>query len=96
MGESAPNLVLRVTPRSAVPGVGPWRHGVLQVRVTRPPTRGQATGAALAALAATLDVPPSAVRLVQGARSRHKRVAVDGLTSAELARRLSHLADAPE
>lgn len=94
MGEPAASVALRVTPRSAVAGVGPWRNGVLHVRVSRPPTDGQATAAALAAVAAALDVPPSAVRLIQGARGRHKRVAVAGLTRSELAHRLEHLPDA--
>jgi len=94
MGEPPPTLTLRVTPRSPVPRVGPWRDGILQVRVARPPAGGEATAAALVAVAAALDVPRSAVRLVQGARSRHKRVVVVGLTADQLAARLARLGDA--
>ncbi len=91
MGEPVATLVLRVTPRSTTPGVGPWRDGVLHVRVRRPPTEGQATAAVLVAVAAALGVPRSAVSLATGPRSRLKRVTVDGLTQAELWRRLEDL-----
>lgn len=96
MGESPPTVVLRVVPRAAVVAVGPWRDGILHVRVTRPAADGQATSAALAAVATTLGVSPSSIRLVQGARSRHKRVAVAGLTADQLAARLARLGDAPD
>jgi uncharacterized protein YggU (UPF0235/DUF167 family) len=95
MREPATTLVIRVTPRSRAPGVGPWRDGVLQVRVPRPPTDGEATLDALAAVAVALKVPPSAVRLVSGRRSRHKRVAVAGLTADQVADLLARLADGP-
>jgi len=94
MGDLAPTIMLRVTPRSRTPGTGPWRDGVLQVRVARPPTGGEANTAALRAVADALQVPLSAVRLLQGARSRHKRVAVAGLTVDQLAARLARLGKA--
>jgi uncharacterized protein YggU (UPF0235/DUF167 family) len=92
VGEPVPLLTVRVTARSSHPGVGPWRDGVLEVRVVRPATRGEATSAALAAVARALDVPRSTVRLVMGTRSRLKRVSVGSLTPAELSRRLDSLA----
>lgn len=96
MGEPRATLVLRVTPRSGAPGIGPWRGGVLEVRVAQQPIDGAANTAALAAVAAALDVPRSAVRLVGGARSRHKRVAVAGLGGDEIAARLGRPDDAPD
>jgi len=92
----AQTLTLRVTPRSAKPGVGPWRDGVLQVRVSPPPVEGDATGAALAAVAEALHVPRSTVRLVHGKRSRLKRVAIDRLTMRQLSQRLEDLGSEPD
>jgi len=63
------------------------------VRVTPSPTDGEATAVALVALAAALDVPRSAVRLLKGDRSRLKRVVVAGLTAEQLAVRLERLGD---
>jgi uncharacterized protein YggU (UPF0235/DUF167 family) len=84
-------ITVRVTARSRRPGVGPWRDGVLEVRVARPPAKGEATSAALAAVAEALGVPRSTVRLALGARSRVKRVSVERISAAELARRLDRL-----
>lgn len=81
MAEPRATLTLRVTPRSAVPGVGPWRDGMLHVRVARPPTGGEATAAALTAIAEALHVPRSAVRLVRGERSRLNRLGEGGSAS---------------
>jgi len=96
MGEPVATLVLRVTPRSSTPGVGPWRDGVLHVRVRRPPVDGQATAAALAAVAEVLGVTRSAVSLAAGPRSRLKRVTVEGLTEVEVSRRLEDLPPGPD
>ena len=54
------------------------RHGdALKIRVSAPPVDGRATEAARVALADAVDVPPAAVRLIEGERSRLKRFRVD-------------------
>ena len=59
------------------------RHGdALKVRVAAPPVDGRATDAARTALAAALGVPPAAVTVVAGERSRLKRLRVAGLDAA--------------
>jgi uncharacterized protein YggU (UPF0235/DUF167 family) len=73
--------------------VGPWRDGVLAVRVARPPADGEANRAVLRAVAAALRLPPSALVLTAGERSRLKRVAVSGLSRTELEARLAALGD---
>jgi hypothetical protein len=79
------------TARAAEERVGPLVDGVLRVRVTRPAAEGQANEAIRRLAARALDVAPSRLSLVAGARSRHKRFSVDGLTSEELATRLARL-----
>jgi uncharacterized protein YggU (UPF0235/DUF167 family) len=86
-------LTVRVTPRADVDRLGPVAAGVLQLRVTRPPAEGEANEAVRALVARALGVPRSAVILVAGRRSRTKRLAIDGLTASELARRLAHIGD---
>jgi uncharacterized protein YggU (UPF0235/DUF167 family) len=85
-------LAVRVTPRAALELVGPYRAAVLQVRVTRPPADGEANRAVQRLLAAALQVAPSRVRLLTGARSRAKRYEID-LARDELERRLAALPD---
>jgi uncharacterized protein len=86
-------LSVRVTPRADAERAGPVVAGVLQLRVTRPPADGEANRAVAALLARTLGVPPSAVVLVGGARSRTKRFAIDGLSAADLRARLGAIGD---
>jgi uncharacterized protein (TIGR00251 family) len=62
--------------------------GLLRVRVAAPPVEGKANRELIRFLAARLDLPPSAVRLVKGAGSRHKSVDIEGLTRDEIERRL--------
>jgi uncharacterized protein len=72
---------LRVTPGSAHPGVGGSspRPGVdaLRVSVRERAVDGQASRAALAMVAAALDVPAGSIRLDVGARSRDKLVSIE-------------------
>ncbi len=86
------DLDLVVTPRAAAERVGPWQDGILRVRVTRPPADGEANRAVVRLVAGALAVAPGRVELVGGARSRRKRLRVDGLATAELERRLADLA----
>lgn len=85
-------LAIRVTPRSAKPGIGGWRTGAdgreeLDVRVAEAPSDGAANQAVVKLLAKALGVSRSELTIVSGATSRHKRVAVP-CDSAEARRRL--------
>jgi uncharacterized protein (TIGR00251 family) len=74
-------LSVRVTPRSAKPGIGAWRIGAdgreeLEVRVAQAPTDGAANAAVVKLLAAALGVSRSELSIISGATSRHKRIAI--------------------
>jgi uncharacterized protein (TIGR00251 family) len=65
------------------------RHGgAWRVRVAAAPERGRANDALVELLAEALGLPRSCVRVVGGQTSRSKVVEVEGLDSAEVARRL--------
>ncbi|MFN8232538.1 MAG: DUF167 family protein [Actinomycetota bacterium] len=76
-------ITVRVVPRSARTGVDGGPEGPL-IRVRAAPEGGRATAEAARALAAALGVPPSAVRLIRGGRSRIKTFAVEGLSDEAL------------
>ena len=85
-------LPIRVTPRSAKPGIGGWRAGAdgreeLEVRVAEAPADGAANEAVVKLLAKALGISRAEVRIVSGATSRHKRIAVP-FDAQELRRRL--------
>ena len=65
-------ITVWVRPGAAHPGVGAQHGGALAVRVSARATGGQATAAALAAVAAAFGVPRTAVTLVAGATSQTK------------------------
>jgi uncharacterized protein len=74
-------LPIRVTPRSARPGIGGWRAGAdgreeLEVKVAEAPSDGAANEAVVKLLAKALGISRAEVKIVSGAASRHKRVAI--------------------
>ena len=82
------DLDVAVIPRAAFDAVGPFVDGTLRVRVTRPPADGEANRAVLRLVARALDVAPSRLELVAGARGRRKRIRVVGLDDVQLLTRL--------
>jgi len=86
-------ITIRVHPGASRTRVGgsrdePGHDGVLGVWVTQRAVEGKATEAALRALAESLGVRRRSLRLVTGARSRAKVVAVDD-PPPDLAERLA-------
>ena len=70
-------LAVHVTPRSSRDEVLGWRGDELSLRVTAPPDGGKANEAVCRLLAAALDLPKGAVRVVRGPAARHKSVEID-------------------
>lgn len=84
---------IRVTPRSAKPGIGEWRADpggrlYLEVRVASAPADGAANKDVIELLAKVLGVPKGSVSIVSGHGARLKRVEVQ-LNEAEIRARLS-------
>lgn len=77
-------FAVRVTPRASRDAIEGEHQGALKVRLTAPPIEGRANEALRRLLAARLNAPISAVRIVSGEKSRNKRVAVRGISRAQL------------
>ena len=75
---------MRLTPRGGVDRVDGVADGILRVRVAAAPVDGAANAALIRVLAASLDVPPSAIRVVAGGTSRRKVIEVDGIDAGSL------------
>ncbi len=81
-------IEIRVQPRASRNTISGMRAGILRIRVTAPPVDGQANAAAIALLAQALDVPKSSIRLVKGASSRQKTLAIESMSQEEVNQRL--------
>lgn len=92
------SIALRVTPRGGrddIDGIEQLADGrsVLKVRVRAIADGGEANKAVLVLLAKSLGVPKASVKLLSGATSRLKQIAVDG-DPAQLGEALRKLAQA--
>ena len=77
-------FAVRVTPRASRDAIEGEYQGALKVRLTAPPVEDKANDALRRFLAARLNVPVSAVRIVGGEKSRNKRIVIAGVTRAQL------------
>jgi len=75
---------VRVSPRSSRDAIEGDYNGVLKVRLTAPPVNDRANDALCRLLAARLNVPASAVRIVAGQKSGTKRVEIAGVAPAQI------------
>src|SRR5262249_1630313 len=84
MSQPACTMVVRVVPRAKKTEISGERDGALVVRVAAPPVEGAANDALVEFLAKRLGVPKRAVQIVGGERGRLKRVAIAGVTDAQV------------
>jgi hypothetical protein len=76
---------VRVTARASRDAIEGEYQAALKVRLAAPPIEDRANDALRRFLAARLNVPVSAVRIVGGEKSRNKRMSVAGVTRAQVA-----------
>ena len=77
-------------PRARTTEVAGERDGALLVRLAAPPVEGAANDALIAFLSAALRLPRRDIRIVSGEHSRRKRVAIAGMTAAQVRAILGH------
>jgi uncharacterized protein (TIGR00251 family) len=61
-----------------------FKEGILYVKVTALPQKGQANRALVELMAQALGIPKSAVDIIRGQSSRSKVIAIQGLTGVEV------------
>lgn len=81
-------LSLKVAPKASRNAVTGWRGDTLKLSVTAAPERGKANAAVIEVLAAALDLPVSALRILRGETAGQKQIEVAGLDEGEVLRRL--------
>ena len=81
-------LNVRVVPRASRDEIRRQADGTIRIRLQAPPVEGKANAALVRFLARRLDLPRSAVRILAGANSRHKRLEISGLPAARVEAKL--------
>ena len=82
------HLRIKLQPRASRNEIGEAVGDELKIKVTAPPVDSAANEALLRLLADVLDFPRSGIQLVRGKTSRHKVVALTGLTAEAVMARL--------
>jgi hypothetical protein len=70
---------LRVQPRASRESLSTGPEGQIRAAVKAPPTDGKANAAVCAIVAKALGLPKSAVKVLRGAASREKTLALKGI-----------------
>jgi uncharacterized protein (TIGR00251 family) len=81
-------LELHIVPRAGRTEICGRYGSAVKIRLHAPPVDGKANRALLEFLGQSLNIPVSCLTLVSGATGRRKRVRVEGLSEAEVYRRL--------
>ena len=81
-------MAVRVVPRAGRTAIAGVRGDALLVRLAAAPVDGAANDALVALLADIFDRPRRDITLISGHTSRDKRVAIAGLSEAQVAARL--------
>lgn len=82
-------LDLHVQPRASKNEIVGVQGEELKVRLTSPPVEGEANRLCVEFIAKRLGIAKSAVELVAGEKSRHKRLLIRGMAAEEVRRALS-------
>lgn len=72
-------IAVRVIPNAPQTSITGRRGDEIVLKVNAPAVDGKANRAAIRHLARTFDVRPSAIRLISGEKSRHKKFEIEGL-----------------
>jgi len=81
-------LAVKVQSRASKNEIGEVIGNELKIKVTAPPVDSAANEAIVKLLAQTLACPRGDVRIVRGATSRHKTLAIRGMTATTIFERL--------
>lgn len=84
----AAEIRVRLVPRASREEIVGEQGGAIVLRVSAPPHGGQANEAMRRLLAKRAGVARGRVTIVTGAKARDKRIRVEGISDAELRRRL--------
>lgn len=93
MTEAGARILVQVQPNAKRSEVVGFADGILRVRIAAPPVERKANKALIDFLSSVLGIRKSAIEIVKGTTSRRKAVVIEGVSQAEMGRRLSALSN---
>ncbi|TAL30640.1 MAG: DUF167 domain-containing protein [Spirochaetes bacterium] len=81
---------IRVAPKSSQSKIVIEESARIKVFVNSPPADGKANAECIRLMARALDISKSRIEIEKGASARTKRIAITGLTTDEILKRLTH------
>jgi uncharacterized protein (TIGR00251 family) len=88
MVQKSTTLEVHVQPGAKSDDIVGFRNGVLYLRVTAPPYKGQANRAALKLIRRILGVSKGSIEIIRGHTGRNKVLSIHGLGSNDLKKAL--------
>ena len=85
---AVPTIRVYVIPNAKVDMVFGEYRGAIKIKLQAPAIEGKANAALRRFLAGKLSIPPRAIVLERGERSRDKTIRIDGLSEEEVRRQL--------
>lgn len=82
-------IEVRLKPRAKNNRIALNGSGVVEVAVTSPPVDDRANEHLIELLSRILGVPKRAISIIKGHHSRNKVAAIEGMTAAEVIRKIS-------
>ncbi len=82
-------ISLRVYPNAGRNEMVGFGDGILRVKISAPPSKGKANRELITFLSRLLGVSKGSVNIIKGDTTRNKVIAIDGLSRAEVIKRLS-------
>jgi hypothetical protein len=70
-------LNIKVQPRARKPGIEKVSSGEYKIRVSAPPSKGEANKEVIKTLASHFGLPLSRVKIIRGQKSQHKLVLLE-------------------
>lgn len=77
-------LSVKVVPKSARNEIVGWENEELKVKLNATPEKGEANAELIAFLAKRLRIAKSHIELISGEKSRHKKLAIHGISQSDL------------
>ncbi|MGV8073178.1 MAG: DUF167 domain-containing protein [Syntrophobacteraceae bacterium] len=77
-------LDVYVQPRAGKTELAGIHEGKLKIRLSAPPVEGEANKECIRFLSKLIGMPKSAIEIIQGHKSRHKKVLIHGASPGDL------------